>query len=478
MFRSLQGYWFWVGALLIISVISCSLYFHVLWAPYALLGLFLTVLFFLFPEKLFWLTIISIPLSFEYSIGSHFGTDFPDELFMLCSTGAFLLLLPFLSKKPLKDSISLPIFLLVVIQYGWSVVSAFHSSEAMLSTKFILSKLWYIIPFVFLPQLVLNNKTTFRKLAYCIVIPVLAVSLYTLVRHSMFGFSFVSINEAASPIFRNHVTYAASLSIALAVVLGCLIMNPDLRKKWSWLLVITILLIAIYFSYTRGSWLSVICSAVMILIMKWNRTKWLIVTFCMILFGFLYFITQNNRYLALQPDFEKTIIHNKLSEHLDAMYSMKELSTSERIYRWVAGFRMSSVHPITGFGPASFYSQYKKYTDSRFRTYVSDNPEKSTVHNYFLLTTVEQGFPGIIILLSLLIVFFLRCQKLFLRIQDPFYRSVILILVLAMTHIVTVNFFSDMIETDKIGTFYFLAIGVLIAVERKIKSGEIVLKNV
>lgn len=192
-----------------------------------------------------------------------------------------------------------------------------------------------------------------------------------------------------------------------------------------------------------------------------------------LLFGSLYYFITKNHYLALQPDFEKTIIHSNLSEHLDAMYSMKELSTSERIYRWVAGIRMSSVHPITGFGPATFYSQYKHYTDSRFRTYVSDNPEKSTVHNYFLLTTVEQGFPGLLLLVTLLFVFFLRCQKLFLQIKDPFYKTLLLILSMAMTHIVTVNFFSDMIETDKIGTFYFLCLGVLIVLERNIKSGKI-----
>jgi O-antigen ligase len=32
-----------------------------------------------------------------------------------------------------------------------------------------------------------------------------------------------------------------------------------------------------------------------------------------------------------------------------------------------------------------------------FRTYVSDNPEKSTTHNYFLLQLAEQGIPGFLL---------------------------------------------------------------------------------
>ena len=44
----------------------------------------------------------------------------------------------------------------------------------------------------------------------------------------------------------------------------------------------------------------------------------------------------------------------------------------------------------TGSGPGTFYPVYQHYTDNAFRTYVSDNPEQSTCHNYYLQTFAEQ----------------------------------------------------------------------------------------
>ena len=70
---------------------------------------------------------------------------------------------------------------------------------------------------------------------------------------------------------------------------------------------------------------------------------------------------------------------------------MEDISTMERVYRWVAGVEMVKDKPIFGFGPGTFYSAYKAYTLSSFQTYVSDNVDHSTVHNYFLLTFIEQG---------------------------------------------------------------------------------------
>jgi len=66
--------------------------------------------------------------------------------------------------------------------------------------------------------------------------------------------------------------------------------------------------------------------------------------------------------------------------------------------------RMAADRPLVGFGPGAFYESYVPYTLSSFQTYVSDNPEKSGIHNYYLMTSVEQGIPGLILFLILTIL--------------------------------------------------------------------------
>lgn len=464
---------FLLAALGITAAVMLGIYLDCIWIPLTLFGLLVTSIGFLYPSYLFYLVIASIPFSFEYSISETFGTDLPDELFMLVMVGAALLGMALHYHRRLEQLVKHPIFLLLILQYTWSVVSCVHSQHVLLSTKYVVSKIWYIIPFVVVPQWVLHQKKNWRTLAYVMVVPILIIAAMVILKHSTYGFSFASINDAAKPIFRNHVTYGASLSIGFSVLVGIVIMYPAYRKQTFIVLGILLLLAAIYFSFTRGTWLSVMVSFIMafLLFKRWITPTLLVASAGMLLM--VIYLVKDNRYFILMPDYEKTITHDNLSEHLDAMYSMKELSTSERFYRWVAAFRMSTEHPWVGFGPSTFYSEYKPFADARFKTYVSDNPEKSTVHNYFLLTLVEQGFVGLLLLVAMILLFFRRCEKLFYQVKSRFYKTIVLIMLLVMTNLVVVNFFSDMIETDKVGTFYFLCFGVLMLLENQYRSGEL-----
>ena len=129
---------------------------------------------------------------------------------------------------------------------------------------------------------------------------------------------------------------------------------------------------------------------------------------------------------------------------------------------------MIAEKPVTGFGPNSFYAQYPSFTVASFKTWVSDNPEHSTVHNYFLLTAVEQGIPGLLLLLALWIYLMVATQQLYHAFQSEFYRTVSLVTGVMLSMITLINLTSDMIETDKIGSLFWLCAGVIITLQIKL----------
>jgi O-antigen ligase len=173
-------------------------------------------------------------------------------------------------------------------------------------------------------------------------------------------------------------------------------------------------------------------------------------------------LAHNNRYLDFSPDYNTTVFHENFSEHLIATYQLKDVSAAERFYRWIAGFRMIPDHPVTGFGPGTFYHNYKPYAVPAFETWVSNNEEHSTVHNYFLLTAIEQGLPGLLLLLLLTALVLYYAQYLYHRTTDTFYKTVSLATGSIFAMILTLNFLSDLVETDKIGSLFFLCIAVLV----------------
>jgi O-antigen ligase len=129
---------------------------------------------------------------------------------------------------------------------------------------------------------------------------------------------------------------------------------------------------------------------------------------------------------------------------------------------------MLAEKPITGFGPNSFYNHYRPYAVNRFETWVSDNPEHSTVHNYFLLVALEQGIVGLILFCLLFFGMLLHLQKLYHQFQSRFYQMVSLTTGVVLVIIGTINAMSDMIETDKIGGLFWLCLGMTILLKRKL----------
>ncbi|HKB44970.1 MAG TPA: hypothetical protein VKC90_11295, partial [Chitinophagaceae bacterium] len=60
---------------------------------------------------------------------------------------------------------------------------------------------------------------------------------------------------------------------------------------------------------------------------------------------------------------------------------------------------------------------------------------------------------------------FYYAQYLYHRIQDIFYKTVSITVGVILVMITVVNFLSDLIETDKIGSLFFLCLGILIVTD-------------
>ena len=133
---------------------------------------------------------------------------------------------------------------------------------------------------------------------------------------------------------------------------------------------------------------------------------------------------------------------------------------------------MVAYRPWMGVGPSSFYPEYQNFTDKRFRTYVSDNPERSTTHNYFLLQLVEQGIPGLLLFVALVWWALTLPQTLYHRTRDPQLRAVVLAAGLSLVIIIIHLTLNEVVEVDKIGSFFFIGLTLLMRAEGWIAESE------
>lgn len=289
----------------------------------------------------------------------------------------------------------------------------------------------------------------------------------SLIRHALKGFTFNSINETLTPFFRNHVNYSALLVCLVPILFMWYHFSSGRTRKWT-IALIVLFLMAIFFAYSRGAWLCLFTGA-----LTWYAIKKRFLLSFIIITGLLMTIAlnwliQNDNYLKFAPDFNKTRQHTNITEHIEATYELKDISTVERFYRWIAGIRMVNREKLKGYGPNSFSLHYKEYTVNVFKTWVSSNEEKSSVHNYFLLLAVEQGIPGMMLFIILLLAMFRIAVKAYHELEDPFEQALAIFSGVILSMIVTLNLLSDLIETDKIGSLFFILTGIFIQLQIKL----------
>lgn len=423
------------------------------------------------PDRLFWLLLIALPLSTEWMVTPSLGLDFPDEVLLILLTGILLIKLIHEPRWFPQALLRNPLGLLLVLYFGWLLISTCYAVEPLLATKYLLAKTWYVLPLVILPQILLSDMISFQKLALCLLLPMLFVVMQVLIRYANFGFAFEKVQQTMSPFFRNHVNYSSMLVCLLPVGWCCWKLTPKTHPKRKWIMYgLLIGLTGLFFAYSRGAWIALLAGIVAVVLIRYHWIKTTILLgLTAILISTAWLVTDEN-FMRFAPDHDHTIFHTDFREHLLSTVEMTDVSTAERFYRWIAGVRMLAEKPITGFGPNSFYLHYRPYTVSRFQTWVSDNPEHSTVHNYFILLALEQGLPGLILFCLLFCSMLLQLQRLYHQFQSRFYRNVSLTTACVLVMMGVINSMSDMIETDKIGGLFWLCMGIVILLGTKAKE--------
>lgn len=424
--------------------------------PMAAIG---TVIFLVDTKKIFYLFFFLLPFSVEIHTPGGLGTDLPSEPLMLLFTGIAILLFLSHARTAKSRTFTHPITTILLLHLAWTGYSALLSEAPIVSFKFLLAKLWYVIPFYFLFTFWFRSKKDYLIMIRLLIVSITISIIYVMMGHAQSSFSFDTINKAVGPIFRNHVNYGCLLSLFLPYIF--------LYKKWTGrskilYVIIILFLIAIFLSYTRAAMLAAILAGISYYIIKFRLLH--ICILASILVGIVGLSTymNNNKFLDLAPNYERTIAHHNFDNLIEATYKMEDISTMERLHRWVAASQMIKAHPITGFGPGCFYFFYKSYAINSFKTYVSGNPEKSGIHNYYLMIWVEQGIIGFLIFIALCIMTLLYGQSLYHRLPLGYKKELVMASTCSFIIILSILFINDMVETDKVGPFFFISMSTLV----------------
>lgn len=460
------------GAVVILSILTgiATGYYFLAGIPAALILGYVALVDF---RKIFFLLIILIPFSTEIGLPGGFNTDLPAEPLMVILMGIYLLYVLQNAKTMSAGFVKHPITILLFLHLGWILVTALTSELFFVSFKFFLAKTWYYAVFYFMAGSLLKTEKDFKTLFWCLFIPLSITILYVLARYLEFGFAFKHVNKVVRPFYRNHVNYACLMALFFPFLWFARYWVKRWSLKW-WMIIggLVLILVGIQFSYTRAAYVAIMLAAGTYFIIQFRLMKIALGLGMAFVLLIAVWWSSNNNFMAYAPNFERTITHNSFDNLLEATYKGEDISTMERVYRWVAGMQMVKENPWLGFGPGNFPRFYKSYTVTNFETYVSDNPEQSGIHNYYFMVLVEQGLFGFLIFIALSFYILTKGEHIYHQTRAPSRKRIIMTVILAIIIVDALLLMNDMIETDKVGAFFFICIAVLVNMDLANKNEQ------
>ena len=380
-----------------------------------------------------------------------FGLFIPTEPLLF---GMMLLLIWLQLKKPFLDKRiwKQPIIWSVAIFLLWIAITSITSTHPISSLKFLLAKLWFIVPILIFGTHFLKDGISIERFLWLFLIGTTIVVLYTVFHHASYRFGEKESHWVMWPFFKDHTIYGAIVALALPLSIGLYrSKNHPLLIQAVLIGMIVIILTGLYFSYTRAAWLSVIAA-----IGVWGlihfRIKFSIVAGVVVTLGIVLLISWDR----IQMELERNKQEHTTEEFGERLQSATNVSTDasnlERINRWSCAIAMFQERPIMGFGPGTYAFEYARFQEPENLTIISTNfGDMGNAHSEYLGPLAEMGVLGLLTFLGIVAAIFYSGIRLYLDwpAEDRKWKVIILSMILSLTTYFVHGVLNNFLDTDK-----------------------------
>lgn len=419
-------------------------------------------------DKLLYLVVFFTPLSLPLSEVVH-GLSF--DMFLPTEPLLFGILLIFILKcfaqgKFDRAILLHPVTLAIYLSLFWIFVTSLTSTMPVVSIKFLLSRIWFIVGFYFLTTKLFESGRNIERYVWLYTIPFLIVIFYATYRHLGYGlWDKEAAHFVVDPFYNDHTSYGAAVAMYLPFLFGfsfTKIYSPGIRIFVR--IVLGVLLMALILSYARAAWVSMMAAFAVWVVMRLKiRFKPLFITFLVTLSVILVFQNQILMYLE-RNDTESSA---NLTEHVSSISNISsDASNLERINRWSCAIRMFEDKPVFGWGPGTYMFKYAPYQLTSDRTIISTNSaDGGNAHSEYLGPMAESGLFGVITFLILIGVVVYTAIHAYSRVNDKRLKTLVMSALLGLITYYIHGVLNNFLDTDKLSVPFWGFTAVIVAID-------------
>ena len=358
-----------------------------------------------------------------------------------------------------------PVSIALLASLAWMLITSCTSTLPLVSFKYLLARLWFVVPFFFAAAQIFRDRRRIRQFFWCYAIGLIAVVCIATAK-TVGNFSDLqTLHRVMCPFYNDHTAYGCVIALFLPAAFYFIFSRGS--RGWARLLffgIFALLVVGLFFSYCRAAWLSVLGAiGVYVLIRMGMKVKWMV-----LLFGLgvgVFFVYQSD------------VLYKIGKNHQDSSYdlagqikSISNISTDasnlERLNRWASAIRMWKEKPLMGCGPGTYQFLYASYQRSYQLSTISTNAGNlGNAHSEYIGPLTEQGVPGVLLVVCVFMSTFATGVRVYRTAKDKQVANMALAFTLSLLTYYIHGVFNNFLDTDKLSVPFWGFTAVIVALD-------------
>lgn len=404
------------------------------------------------------------PFAIDFAIFPKMELSMPVEPMMILFTMMFFFRV-LASRSYDMRLLKHPVSICLMASLAWMLITCCTSTLPMVSFKYLLARIWFVVPFFFAAAQIFRNKNRIRQFFWCYAIGLIAVIAIATAK-TLGNFSDLqTLHRVMKPFYNDHTAYGCAIALFLPAAFHFIFSRGG--KGWARLLFLALfalLVVGLFFSYCRAAWLSILGAiGVYVLIRMGMKVKWMV-----LLFGL-----GVGMFFAYQSE----VLYKLGKNHQDSSYdlsgqikSISNISTDasnlERLNRWASALRMWKENPVLGCGPGTYQFLYAGYQRSYQLSTISTNAGNlGNAHSEYIGPLTEQGIPGVALVIGIFMTTFATGVRLYRTAKESQVADMALAFTLSLLTYYIHGVFNNFLDTDKLSVPFWAFTAVIVALD-------------
>lgn len=418
-------------------------------------------------------TALLTPFAVDFALMPGMELSMPVEPMMILFSLMFIfrvLVEPGYDRRILRHPVTIAIFAML----AWMVVTSATSQLPAISFKYFAARLWFVIPFFFAAVHFFQNTQRIRQLVFCYGLSLAVVIIISTVKTLGNFHDLQTLHRVMRPFYNDHTAYGCVIALFTPIAFHYMLRAGDKPDKNTgkgsmWLRPVLVsamvlLLIGLFFSYSRAAWISVIGAIGVYLAIRMGiKVRWMVLLFAL----------GTSLFFVYQSDVLYKLGKNKQDSSYDLSGQVKSISNIstdasnlERLNRWASAMRMFKERPVFGCGPGTYQFLYASYQRSYQLSVISTNSgNRGNAHSEYIGPLTEQGVPGALLILSIFLATFATGVHVYRKAVHPETARLALAFTLSLLTYYIHGIFNNFLDTDKLSVPFWAFTAAVVALD-------------